>query len=162
MQTLATYGRNSEPSEIKLAAIEVAVSLISKHSPRSFTGRAAARFLGDVTNEVPALVFGLAEDADALRKLAELCRDVVREDPDNSHSWMLTLRKLKSAHDDLTNPKGWTVSPLQYATACHVLGVDDRTPIDVTFDNDGQLIARRIEPKAEYQVVIDRAGTVVT
>jgi|GEM_PF-4560268 len=161
MQTLATYGRSSEPSETKLAAIGAAVSLITSHSPRSFTARAAAKLLGDVINTVPAHVFGLAEDAEALRNLSELCRDVIREDPDNSHLWMLALRKLNNAHSDLVSPKKWLVSPLQYATACRSLGIDDQRAIDVTFDDDGRLIARRIEPEAEYQVVIDRAGAVI-
>ncbi|QEU08750.1 hypothetical protein [Paracoccus yeei] len=140
---------------LRADAIALAVSLISRHGPYTFTSNAALRMLATVLPDVPYTALDLQEDHASLDRLADLCRDVIRTDPDGSSKWVMALSQITRRLEKATDPENWSVSETMSRRARAAMGEPDRTDIVVSFDAAGNLVARRPED-AESQVVVAR------
>lgn len=136
-------------------AIALAVALISRHSPYTFTSNAAVRMLAAVLPDIPYTPLDLQEDHASLERLADLCRDVIRNDPDGSSKWGLALSLVTRRIEKAADPEKWKAGEIMSRWALAALGEPDRTDIVVAFDAAGNLVARRPED-AESLIVVNR------
>lgn len=135
-----TYTKQERLEDLLSRCLRVAMT----HLEGTTTCRAAAHVAAFAAYEIEHPRLLRQESPDELQKIAELLRDIIRIDPDDSKNSSEALRRLRFWIAGLSSPRSRRPTDAQIAAARQHLGSAEDDLIVVEIDGDGELIARRI------------------